>query len=105
MSTRPLPKKAEIRPGGRKTACRAAKRPPTENQSYTELPQDMGDLQRGQHENVVFLVSSHDGNKKFGRFPKKKKWISGQKLHFWPQNMHLAHKVKIQKTLFLKKPS
>ena len=28
-------------------------------------------VQRGQHKNVVFLVSSHDGDKKFGRFPKK----------------------------------
>ena len=28
-------------------------------------------MQRGQHKNVVFLVSSHDGDKKFGRFPKK----------------------------------
>ena len=28
-------------------------------------------MQRGQHKNVVFLLSSHDGDKKFGRFPKK----------------------------------
>ena len=28
-------------------------------------------MQRGQHKNVVFLVSSHDGDKNFGKFPKK----------------------------------
>ena len=28
-------------------------------------------MQRGQHKNVVFLLSSHDGDKTFGRFPKK----------------------------------
>ena len=35
-------------------------------------------VQRGQHKNVIFLVSSHDGNKKFGRFPKK--------MYFGPKN-------------------
>ena len=28
-------------------------------------------MQQGQHKNVVFLVSSHDGDNKFGQFPKK----------------------------------
>ena len=42
-------------------------------------------VQRGQHKNFVFLLSSHDGDKKFGRFPKKK-WISGQKTAFLARN-------------------
>ena len=29
------------------------------------------DLQRGQHKNVASWLSSHEGNKKFGPFPKK----------------------------------
>ena len=46
-------------------------------------------VQRGQHKNVVFLVSSHDGDKKFGRFPKKmdfgpKNCIFGPKICIWP---------------------
>ena len=46
-------------------------------------------VQRGQHKNVVLLVSSHDGNKKFGQFPKKmdfgpKKCIFGPKICIWP---------------------
>ena len=34
-------------------------------------------VQWGQHKNVVFLVSSHDGNKKNGQFPKN--------AVFWPE--------------------
>ena len=44
-------------------------------------------VQRGQHKNVVFLVSSHDGDKKFGRFPKKN-GFRAKKLHFWPEILH-----------------
>ena len=35
-------------------------------------------VQRGQHKNVVFLVSGHGGNKKVGQFPKK--------MDSWPKN-------------------
>ena len=48
-------------------------------------------VQRGQHKNVVFLVSSHDSNKKFGQFPKKID-IGPKNCIFWPENRHLAHK-------------
>ena len=44
-------------------------------------------VQRGQHKNVVFLLSSHDGDKKFGRFPKKN-GFRAKKLHFWPEILH-----------------
>ena len=61
-------------------------------------------VHQGQHKNVVFLVSSYDGVKKFGQFWKKN-GFRAKKLHFWPKNLHLGHKAKIQKSLFLKKPS
>ena len=46
-------------------------------------------MQRGQHKNVVFLVPSHDSNKKIGRFPKKKDFgpkivFLAQKICIWP---------------------
>merc|ERR1739842_238675 len=44
-------------------------------------------VQRGQHKNVVFLLSSHDGDKKFGRFPKKNGFWA-KKLHFRPEILH-----------------
>ena len=45
-------------------------------------------VHQGQHKNVVFLVSSHDGVKKFGRFQKKmdlgpKNSIFGPKICIW----------------------
>ena len=102
---------AKFRPGGRKTARRAAKRPPTgkpviqsclriwgtydpiesgpsepkkwgfhrcsvkkcrfSGQKWAPAAGSRPAVQRGQHKNVAFLVSSHDGDKKIGRFPKK----------------------------------
>ena len=35
----------------------------------------------------------------------EKNGLRAKKLHFWPKNLHLGHKVKIQKTLFLENPS
>ena len=43
-------------------------------------------MQRSQHKNVVFSVSSHDSNKKVGQFPKKN-GFRAKKLHFWPKNL------------------
>merc|ERR1719341_459201 len=56
-------------------------------------------VQRGQHKNVVFLLSSHDGDKKFGRFPKKK-WISGQKTAFLAQNSAFPHATPMKPPFF-----
>ena len=52
-------------------------------------------VQRGQHKNVVFLVSSHDGDKKFGRFPKKmdfgpKNCIFGPKFCIFLRYTHIT---------------
>ena len=44
-------------------------------------------VQRGQHKNVVFLLSGHDGNKKVGRF-RQKNGFWAKKLHFRPENLH-----------------
>ena len=44
-------------------------------------------VQRGQHKNVVFLLSGHDGNKKVGRFWQKNGFWA-KKLHFWPEILH-----------------
>ena len=44
-------------------------------------------VQRGQHKNVAFLVSSHDGDKKFGQFPKK--------MDFGPKNCIFGPKICI----------
>ena len=44
-------------------------------------------VQRGQHRKVVFLVSSHDGNKIVGRFWQKNGFWA-KKLHFRPEILH-----------------
>ena len=44
-------------------------------------------VQRGQHKNVVFLLSDHDGNKKVGRFWQKNGFWA-KKLHFRPEILH-----------------
>ena len=44
-------------------------------------------VQRGQHKNVVFLLSGHDGNKKVGRFWQKNGFWA-KKLHFRPEILH-----------------
>ena len=44
-------------------------------------------VQRGQHKNVVFLLSGHDGNKKVGRFWQKNGFWA-KKLHFRPKILH-----------------
>ena len=43
----------------------------------------MGNAHHEQHENVVSLVSCHDGKEKIGGFAKK--IILGRKQHFWAQ--------------------
>ena len=35
----------------------------------------------------------------------EKNGFRAKKLHFWPENLHLAHKVEIQKTQFPRNPS
>jgi len=43
-----------------------------------EPPQELVQ-QHDQHENVVFLMSRHDGT--------KKKWTMSTKIDFWPKNI------------------
>ena len=43
----------------------------------------MGNAHHEQHENVVSLVSCHDGKEKIGGFAQK--IILGRKQHFWAQ--------------------
>ena len=63
----------------KKTALRANFGPKMALEPPQELVQ-----QHDQHENVVFLVSRHDGTKKNGRCPQK--LISGQKTSFFDPN-------------------
>ena len=43
----------------------------------------MGNAHHEQHENIVSLVSCHDGKEKIGGFAQK--IILGRKQHFWAQ--------------------
>ena len=46
-------------------------------------------VQQSQHKNVVFLVSLHDGYKRFGWFPKNLDFCP-QKQDFLPKNQHFV---------------
>ena len=48
----------------------------------------MGNAHHEQHENVVSLVSCHDGKEKIGGFAQK--IILGRKQHFWAQKGHFG---------------
>merc|ERR1712198_187793 len=130
------PKMAKIQPGGRKTARRAAERPPTGKPKLSRVTSGCGEdiiplsrvrettknggyhgrsvkkcrfsgqkwapaaaprpaVRRSQHKKVVFLVSRHDGIKKFGRRLKKidlgpKNSIFGQKISFFLRYTHIT---------------
>ena len=58
----------------KKTALRANFGPKMALEPPQELVQ-----QHDQHENVVFLMSRHDGT--------KKKWTMSTKIDFWPKNI------------------